>query len=703
MLRHMETVTVSHVGGATGQAVATGKPKKKKTSPQAKASSGGSSIRTLSDFSDSGDTSCNRKRVAGRSGGGGGGGGAGGGGGKRRAVGALQLGSEEGIGQTFLAAVSSKKGATALHREDPTMAFFKAAAGSALLHHQEEVLANERFKAALAGSYEMRDSDSARRSDGSSSECLVRFKVGRSWKEETFEVLALPEVRGVVQAVLEKFREEPDETSMHLLKPFKMAHVSPRVFWNMVKLLGGDVSAGLQQLVPSADWSFLEEREKRRSDKAVENERQAAEARKLKEQRADQRRAKQRKASGTSAKDPSGSVEAATAGEAQEAAVEQEIEELEEQSVVAEEEEGEDEEEEEEPTDADGWEERGKRAMLADHEYDYACSCINKALLLRIEAVGDQNDLSLARPWYLHGSALLRRAQAMALQLTAAAPALSTPSSDAAGPNSEHIQSQIGRISSEWQSEWQLTGSAAIGRSVRRYFALFGTCDGVVVAWLPPSEADGSEDEALWRVVMNDGDVEDLNEEELDEAMVAYREERSLEQEVELLLEAAWEALEMAVALYARTSGCELEEAEAHERLADAALQNSQPERALEEYEAARSLLFTLKNSDRIREDEQRLADIEFYLGVAHLHGGNATKARQHYGQAASILRLRSANLQKEILERQIAELSNQVGGAAEEEIHSARSDSTAKEEIARIAALVDEIDSRRVALEASA
>ena len=57
-----------------------------------------------------------------------------------------------------------------------------------------------------------------------------------------------------------------------------MAHVSPRVFWNLVKHCGGDVRAGLQQLLPNTDWAFLDERKRARSGKAVANIRQAAEA-----------------------------------------------------------------------------------------------------------------------------------------------------------------------------------------------------------------------------------------------------------------------------------------------------------------------------------------------------------------------------------------------------------------------------------------
>ena len=80
-------------------------------------------------------------------------------------------------------------------------------------------------------------------------QCTARFKVGRSWKEERFELLALPELRGVVEMVLAQLGGDGGGGGgLELLKPFKMAHVSPRVFWNLVKHCGGDVRAGLQQV-----------------------------------------------------------------------------------------------------------------------------------------------------------------------------------------------------------------------------------------------------------------------------------------------------------------------------------------------------------------------------------------------------------------------------------------------------------------------
>ena len=76
--------------------------------------------------------------------------------------------------------------------------------------------------------------------------------------------------------------------------------------------------------------------------------------------------------------------------------------------------------EEPDADDAYGWEAVGRNAMLRDGEYDYACVCLNRALELRIAECGGREaadgDPSMAGAWYMHGSALLRRAQAMAMR-----------------------------------------------------------------------------------------------------------------------------------------------------------------------------------------------------------------------------------------------------------------------------------------------
>ena len=57
---------------------------------------------------------------------------------------------------------------------------------------------------------------------------------------------------------------------------------------------------------------------------------------------------------------------------------------------------------------------------------------------------------------------------------------------------------------------------------------------GQVVGWQP--EGAGQDEPALWRIAMADGDVEDLEEGELTDALQAAQEERGAAQEVEAIL-----------------------------------------------------------------------------------------------------------------------------------------------------------------------
>lgn len=314
VLRNMDTITVAVAvaapayapakrgGRGRGAASSSARGAVGRGSPTAAAGGG---VVTLADVS-SGSGSAARKRPAAASGGSGASAKGGGGGGKRRAVGALQLGSEEGIGASLLGAVGSKKGGAALHGEDPAAAFLRAAASSALAHHVEEVHANERFQAGLAlasggSGCEFIESDVGRRLDGAATQCDVRFKVGRATRVETFALLSRPELRAVLRTVLEQLGgaggegdDDEDErpTSLELLKPFKMAHASPRMFWNLAREFGGDVARGLHELLPQQDWSFLEERSKQRSSKAKANERLAAQEAAAKAGRAAKRQAR---------------------------------------------------------------------------------------------------------------------------------------------------------------------------------------------------------------------------------------------------------------------------------------------------------------------------------------------------------------------------------------------------------------------------
>lgn len=540
---------------------------------------------------------------------------------------------------------------------------------------------------------------------------LDRAQVGRKWKEESFTLLALPELRGVLLAVLEQLQSDPSSAAVELLKPFKMAHVSPRVFWNMVHHAGGDVAAGLRQLLPAQDWHFLDERDKRLSDKAAANHRQAEAERQRKAELAAARKAKAaaKAAAGASA---SGDVVVLEEEAAPEdgAVVDTAAGEAEDNENEEQDEQGEEECDEPAEDDPDGWEARGRRAMLRDNEYDYACMCLNRALLLRIDAAGDDhNQPALAEAWYLHGSALLRRAQAMRLLLVCPPESSSASAVSASAPSAPSPSNgEFNRISSangaagmpasdlsNLGDEWQRTGSAAIGRRVRRFFALHGTADGTVVAWQPPVAAPAAveTDEAVWHVIHDDGDGEDLEADELDDALEAAREDRTLEQEVELVMEAAWEALEMAVALYAKQPEANLQQAQAHERLGDAALQNEQPERALHEYGEARLLLGGLRDAGALPQHDRRVADVEFYLGVTQLQLGALDAAKSHYRQAVATLKLRRAHLQRASLDAQIAGLEQQVEGGGGGDGGSGNE--AAEAEVGEITELVQEIEVR--------
>ena len=329
VLQDMEVITVAVAASASGSNAPSSSKKGRAGAGAGRgrgrsagnaASTPRSGVHTLGDVSGGGGGGSSRKRPAASASGGG----------KRRVGGALQLGSEEGIGSSLVNAIAGRA-------DDPAQAFLKAAAKSALEYHVEEVQANERFGGAQSGGAIYAEVDATRRLDGEATECDVTFKVGRSQRTERFAVLSRPELRAVIQAVLEQLPRAPDAaneeeedttdappTSHELLKPFKMAWASPRVFWNMARAFDGDVGGGLRQLLPMEDWSFLEEREKRRSSKAHENARQAAADKAEREAKRAKREAKKTGKGGASS--PSSAGGGGGEGGSAERAVEPELE-----------------------------------------------------------------------------------------------------------------------------------------------------------------------------------------------------------------------------------------------------------------------------------------------------------------------------------------------------------------------------------------
>lgn len=188
--------------------------------------------------------------------------------------------SEEDVAGFMLEAVSGGSG--------KKNKFMRAVFKRAVEKEYDAAKAQARVSSALASKYEMRDSQNARRlGDGQPTALHVKFKKGinsRSYFEETVDLLTEDALRAVAMLVL----QNPDPDSKEMLKPMNMAGCSPRVFWSLVRLYGGDVLEGLRQLLPDQDWSFLGERQRVLSEKAKANAEQeqqrklAAEARKAK-------------------------------------------------------------------------------------------------------------------------------------------------------------------------------------------------------------------------------------------------------------------------------------------------------------------------------------------------------------------------------------------------------------------------------------
>ncbi|KAF4316812.1 hypothetical protein BBO99_00007183 [Phytophthora kernoviae] len=107
----------------------------------------------------------------------------------------------------------------------------------------------------MSNSFETEETSTTRRADGSWAQMHVRFKeTPRKWKEETVDLLKENELQAILKYVL----LSGGETGREMLKPFNMAQLSTRVFWSIARLYDGDVAAGIADLVPDEDWSFLD-------------------------------------------------------------------------------------------------------------------------------------------------------------------------------------------------------------------------------------------------------------------------------------------------------------------------------------------------------------------------------------------------------------------------------------------------------------
>lgn len=137
---------------------------------------------------------------------------------------------------------------------------FKQSVQSALERRQWEAEGERRYEAWLAKRYEIIDNG------GVTFKVRYRALGARAWTEEASMFKVPREVlteafRGVL-----KNREEREK-----LRVCTMAIVSPRSFWNMVRLFGERVEEELERLVPDGDWSFMRSRRRTLSAKARRN------------------------------------------------------------------------------------------------------------------------------------------------------------------------------------------------------------------------------------------------------------------------------------------------------------------------------------------------------------------------------------------------------------------------------------------------
>ena len=129
--------------------------------------------------------------------------------------------------QTKLISALSSSGA-----RDTASQFLRAATKGAVLAQWEIAKANARFSAALSGDFTIEECKNIRRlGDGNAVEMMVTFRKERSYDTEQVQAITGEEIAAVVRFVLEK----EGDSGVEMMKPFKMAEVSPRIFWSIAR------------------------------------------------------------------------------------------------------------------------------------------------------------------------------------------------------------------------------------------------------------------------------------------------------------------------------------------------------------------------------------------------------------------------------------------------------------------------------------
>jgi hypothetical protein len=101
---------------------------------------------------------------------------------------------------------------------------------------------------------------------------MVSFKKGvssRCYYNETLDLLS----KELIKAVLSTAFNDDDGHGREILKPMNLSKTSPRIFWSIVHHYGPDIPAAMKVIFPDVeDWTWLSERKRELSEKALLNQ-----------------------------------------------------------------------------------------------------------------------------------------------------------------------------------------------------------------------------------------------------------------------------------------------------------------------------------------------------------------------------------------------------------------------------------------------
>ncbi|KAG5180028.1 hypothetical protein JKP88DRAFT_325189 [Tribonema minus] len=149
---------------------------------------------------------------------------------------------------------------------------FRAALRVGVASKYEESQAEARVRAAMGGLFKIEEAQGERvLGTGAATKLRVSYSKGLNARSNSVDEVEVIDAAQLA-AVLAPMTSTEDERNM--LRPASLARASPRVFWNLVRLFGGDIEAALRQAVPQADWSYLRARPRQLSAKALANQEQ---------------------------------------------------------------------------------------------------------------------------------------------------------------------------------------------------------------------------------------------------------------------------------------------------------------------------------------------------------------------------------------------------------------------------------------------